>query len=236
MTAPDQTISSYKTEIINALHRIVPIKTDIGLGDFNFEQLRVGEVLKAYEYVDDCFIELRDIYPLFYNNELVALANQLSTGAYYISTDLARKMNKLDASNAAMVYDANSCWLYNGTEFIQITESAQEMIWRGSISNERAITIPKVSNIQLCNMNVSSHLEYYDSQKNTYKTGGHAVTLYAIDLNNEFIKVMDPTVDPSAFQPTYGACYGFKEGNTYIYYNELASIENTLVSAICQYW
>ncbi|MBQ2865278.1 MAG: hypothetical protein IJE90_02005 [Clostridia bacterium] len=160
VTKLNQTISSNEAKIIDALHRVIPIKSDIGLGDLNFEQLEIGEVLKAYEYADDHFIELRDIYPLFYNGELVALANQLSTGSFNISTSMVQAIKNTDTPYAAIIYDANSCWLYDGIEFTQMLECSQVVEWRGNLSTEKSVSTAKSSNIQLCNMQRFNSLGY----------------------------------------------------------------------------
>ena len=83
----------YKTLVIEALNRIEPIKEEYGLENVNFESLSIGSILHSYVFTGEDLEEDRTIYPLIYNNELVALAIRKDSGSYQKSSDLARDIN-----------------------------------------------------------------------------------------------------------------------------------------------
>ena len=126
ITADDQ------AKIIDALRYIEEDKENFDLGDVNFESIEVGESIYAYEYTDMGFDKIGEVCPLIADGQLIATTIRVGDNGYSIETSLAQAINKTDCKNIALVYDCDSCYLYDGLDFTLLGQS-------GIMVSERAL-------------------------------------------------------------------------------------------------
>lgn len=135
-------------DIAQSLVDIEPAKGDLGLQDVNLFDLWIGNEILAYEYTKEGFAQLEfSLYPLFApDNEVVALVIKSGTGAEaetkQISTILASTVNEVigESNQIALVYSAEGCAVYNGTD-VKVVIETQTDIPERALLPENAIEV-----------------------------------------------------------------------------------------------
>lgn len=110
-------------------------KTEYGLENVDFERLTVGNEIHMYEYTLSEMKELRIAYPVFDGEKLVALAIDAGNQKYQIMTILADKIRDLGIQSAAIVYDSEGCYAYNGDLFYLLGKNEVMLGGRKTISD-----------------------------------------------------------------------------------------------------
>jgi len=118
-----------------ALSIAEPIKAEFGLSAVDFSQITVGKAIQAYEYLPTGLEELLVAYPLFYQDDLIALALDAGTGNYQIATYFAEYLSSLVLSNIALIYDSQSCRAFNGKNLFTLYSGNFGTDWRATISD-----------------------------------------------------------------------------------------------------
>lgn len=152
--------------IVEGLRHIESQKDKMGLENVDFSKLKRGNCIYAYNYYKNGLIKTRDIYPLFYNDELVALAFKINNNgvtSYQITTALVKQLNSKKIANKsfALVYDKNGCYLYADGTISLLARSSIISADRKDVETERIqsdfdnITLTKTN--QLISLNYSSN-------------------------------------------------------------------------------
>ena len=149
-----------KESIITSLQHIENLKQSMGLDNVSFSEISVGERLHTYNYTSTGFEESWLTYPLFCNNNLFAVARETSGGHFQITTALAEKIRESGKSNVAIVCDVNSCYLFDGADFSLLQETTTEVTTRLSLSNSEARSIIDTSELESCDLSISTSLDY----------------------------------------------------------------------------
>lgn len=124
-------------------------KDYIGLTDVDFDKLEIGEAIRSYIYTTDGLNESHEYYPLFYNNRLVLFA--IKKGQQYTVTDaLVDEFSNitLDIDSCALLYDSNSCYLFNGKDIIRLVNHGKQIEGRLNIK-ENPLSRETLNKIEL---------------------------------------------------------------------------------------
>ncbi len=108
---------SERIAIIEMLDGIAPQKDLFGLSDVNFDNIYIGEKIYMYELTQNGSDVITYMYPLIYNGEVVLTAICMGDDAFQISRDFSNMIVESDAQNMAMVFDADSCQIFDGETF-----------------------------------------------------------------------------------------------------------------------
>lgn len=156
-----QPTAAEKAAIIDDLRDIDPMKDMFGFENIEFSDIFVGNKIHRYNYIDNTFVDSGIAFPLFYNGELFALALYVdATGHYQIGPSLVTEINDAAIANLALVYDYDSCYLYDGAEFIHVITTAMKIDDRDVLSEDLANSTVTATGIILCNLSVSEKLAY----------------------------------------------------------------------------
>lgn len=140
-TEPMETIpAADKTTLENALADVALRKADFGLSDVDFSLISAGTAIHAYEYLSTGFEELRVIYPLFYQNEIIAAAMRTTGGHFQIVTYLADYLNDYILEDISIIYDTTDCYIYDGANFTSLYDSGEYLNYRNSIVSHAPTT------------------------------------------------------------------------------------------------
>lgn len=131
---PPDVWESDRSGINNALNAIEVTKRDFGLDQVDFSSIYAGEKALAYEYSGDGFEELYSFYPLFVDDDLVALAISPDGEHYQIDTDLVAIIKTIAVSEIALVYDCENCYLYTDGSFFVLREFEEDIVGRGKLN------------------------------------------------------------------------------------------------------
>lgn len=130
-------------KIIDALQTIEFAKDKMGLTNVNFEDIEISEKpINSYVYANNCFEKRYEFFPLFSDDELIAFAIKKGTGSdstYQITTELVSKIadKYIVDSQVALLYDDDSCFLYNGNELILLTNFIEHNSERNDIATNK---------------------------------------------------------------------------------------------------
>ena len=113
--AKAQSLSSSDVDAIaEELSRIEQEKGLYNLGNVDFSEIGVGEAIKSYEYIDGEAVESRAYYPLFSGNDLVAFAIHVDGNRFQIETYIASRVGSTKSNQISLIFDRNSCYVWNG--------------------------------------------------------------------------------------------------------------------------
>lgn len=135
-----ETPNDIKNKIIETLQANEYTKDKLGLAGINFEDFEISEnPIIAYIFVNNNFEKSFESYPLFVKNELKAFAIKIGSGSdsvYQITTALVSNITDKHITNLsiALIYDDDSCYLYNGNNLILLAEFADEFSNRDDIT------------------------------------------------------------------------------------------------------
>lgn len=115
----EKATSSQKAQIIDILNFVELGKEDIGLGNVDFSQLKIGNKLNRYMITDNGIEISGYSYPILYDNEVVLIATS-SSGKFQITTYEAEAIRNSEVDNVALVYDEYGLCLFDGIGFIRI--------------------------------------------------------------------------------------------------------------------
>lgn len=158
-TDTDFANDSQKAAIIDVLQYVESDKESFNLSNVNFEDIEIGSAINAYEYTEDGFQEIIKFYPLYYNSEIVALSTTTDDEHYQIETALANKIAQSGIENVAIIYDAENCYLYDGSDFILVFDGLTTFEGRALLFNSRDVA--DTSKLLLTGLYQSENLDYY---------------------------------------------------------------------------
>lgn len=157
-TANAQPLSENKRdEIIDVLSYVDQQKSSFGLEGINFQELEVGNAIKSYEYIDGKFSFMRDYYPLFSEGSLVAFAIDTNNGQFQVETKLSKSVELLDKQCAALIFDRNSCFVWDGESLDKIADFGEIVVGRDSLAMDDDSTF---IGVEVVDINSSSSLGY----------------------------------------------------------------------------
>ncbi len=114
--------NSVENKIITALQNTEYIKDKIGLENIDFCELDISNPISTYEFTNNGFVFLRNVYPLLNKGIVVALAFEVGNGAertYQISTAFVEKINNMkNDTPLTLVYDKEGAYLYYENNFL----------------------------------------------------------------------------------------------------------------------
>lgn len=144
-----------KEAVINSLKDIEPLKgTIFGDIELEFEELQIGSIIYGYEYVGNEFREIIQYFPLFHDDELVALASSQDGTHYQLETKIAEEICNRNVRNCAIIYASDGCYLYDGISFMLLTSY--------DFSNNRSNLCGRINymGVMLCDLQQREELGY----------------------------------------------------------------------------
>ncbi len=173
------------TAVINELSLHEYDKYSLGIEDVNFKNLYISKKISVYEYTQDSFSEISNLYLLFENNEIVTAMYGLGNNQYQIMTKLANDIKQVQSTNIAVIYDINGCYLYNGSDFVllgitDIIVENRENITRVKDSEISELSVVNISetqklNYESNNINARSQANYMCSVKYVTQTPNDSI-------------------------------------------------------------
>lgn len=149
------------SQIVSALRSAESYKEDLGLSDIDFSDITVANPLQTYYYTDSGLEEGIVWYPLKAEGELVAFAIEVAEDKFVIDTDLVEEINAVitDTSSFAIIYDEDSCSLYDGETLSCLATNAELVTERGDLQVVADLA-PYARNIDRTGIAVSSSVGY----------------------------------------------------------------------------
>ena len=100
----------------------------MGISYVDFTALKIGNKIRIYDYTLEGVVETRYMYPLLYQNSLIALAINIEnddTPQYQITTSLVKniKENVNNSEDFALIYDNEGCYLFDGESIVKLVDS-----------------------------------------------------------------------------------------------------------------
>lgn len=121
--------------IVGALASVYLDRDSFGLDDVDFEALEVGAPLPAYEALPAGPERAGlDYFPLFCDGELVAFALRTEGGAFQLDTAIARGVDSLGTTRAALVFDRDACRVWDGASLGTAFETVESVDDRADLS------------------------------------------------------------------------------------------------------
>lgn len=153
-------------QLIKAINDLEFVRDEYGLTNVNFEKFEIASPIHTYQYTAAGFIESYEYYPLLIDNFLTLLAIKIANAdnyLYQLTTSLVAEINRLVslATRFALIYGCDGCYLYNGQNFIQMTQFNEEEGGRLSVSE--ISVLPSTANIELANMDNHVSVGYSNS-------------------------------------------------------------------------
>ena len=148
--------------IVEALRSVEPIKEQLGLSSVDFEQVTTSNHIFAYDYTNTGCVYNAELIPIKYDDELIGWVVIKAVSAndyiYQFSTVFVEEINKnLDAlTEFAIIYDAQSCYLYNGVDLIKLWDTSITVATRVEVTEESLIDAGVVLN----SIDINENLEY----------------------------------------------------------------------------
>ena len=96
----------------------------------------IGNAISVYEYLPDGFQRLCYIYPLFCGDEILAAARISSPNYFFAEQYIDDHLTSQISRTIAVVYDYDTCYAYDGTEFQVLYEfDPHHTEYRGNIED-----------------------------------------------------------------------------------------------------
>lgn len=143
--------------IIESLREIEPQKEYVGLGEVDFSELKIGEEIQVYDYTGEAFEESWIGFPLFNDNELVAIMFHVRDSHYQLMNGLAEQISLANCNSLAIVYDRNGCNIFDGEKMTLILETRLDNPEMGILPEESA---EEYNDLKLADLTISSNLGY----------------------------------------------------------------------------
>lgn len=123
-------------DIANEIKPFEKYKKLIEMDDVNFNNLCVGKGIYVYVYIYNGFERIATVYPIFEGNMIVSSVYVDSDENYQVMTQLGKALQASDINGGcAIVYDANGCYIYDGSDFTLILNSDVNISERKQISS-----------------------------------------------------------------------------------------------------
>lgn len=163
--------SSYAAEnedeesgIVEALRSVEPVKEQLALSWVDFEQVATSNHIFAYDYTNTGCVYNAEFIPIKYEGVLIGWvikAPYHGDNIYQFSTTFVEKVNDyLDVLDEfAIIYDAQSSYLYNGVDLIKLQDIGVAVNDRAEVTEEKLLDTEVVLNSIDANLN----LEYTNS-------------------------------------------------------------------------
>ncbi len=156
-----QTDPLVSSEVCNAISYELSIfeneKSLIGFSNVNYYNLYISEAIHIYEYTEKGFQNLSTAYLLFENDSIVSLAYQVNTLQFQFMNYLASSIQKIDATSGALIYDANGCYFFDGSQFLPLGYTDSVIEGRSQVS---LASYTDTLNLELTNLNNKQKLNY----------------------------------------------------------------------------
>lgn len=121
---------SERSAIIDLLGGVEIQKEAWGLSNINFSDIYIGNKVYMYELTNEGVNVITYMYPLIYDGEIIMAATALGNDKFQISLDFARMIAGSNVQNAAFVFDASGCYIYDGNKFNRtlVTDDIQDEV------------------------------------------------------------------------------------------------------------
>lgn len=194
--ASNEPLNKYSSIYCNISNALNSLDSNLyGLNNIDYSQLTVGNEINSYEYTNSA-LKILDykIYPLSYNQKLIAFAIKYNTSdSIQITTNLVNEVSANINSDIpfALIYDRNSCYIYTEKELI-LLHNTQEVSDRDDLNNvsDKAFLKQSILNVYAPN----ESLENYTN--NTYSPLDPSTSTSATDYLNA----------TSSYSPAYITC------------------------------
>ena len=197
--------------IVEALRSVEPIKEQLGLSSVDFDQLTTSNHIFAYDYTNTGFVYNAEFIPIKHEGVLIGWvikAPHQGDNIYQFSTTFVEKVNDhLDILDEfAIIYDAQSSYLYNGVDLIKLEDVGVAVNNRAEVTEEKLLDTEVVLN----SIDASLNLEYTNNVANT-----RASSLIFCDV--DFVSQYPiPTEDTSLCWAASAACIiNYLRGTSY---------------------
>lgn len=151
------------TSIINELSVFEQDKASVGMSNVDFNNLYISGKIPVYEYTNNGFAELSNIYLLLENNEIVTVMYEIEETRYQIMPNLAIDIRQTGATNIALIYDINGCHLYDGLRIITLGNTNMIVDGRADITVAEDL---ELSELSLVNIAETQKLNYISNNVN----------------------------------------------------------------------
>jgi hypothetical protein len=153
--------------IVDALSSVEPIKEQFGLSSVDFDQLTTSNHIFAYDYTNTGCVYNAEFIPLKFEGELVGWVIKApgdGGNIYQFSTAFVEAVNNnLDAlTEFAIIYDAQSSYLYNGVDLIKLKDTGITVDARAEVTEVLLIDAGVVLN----NIDANYDFEYINNVPN----------------------------------------------------------------------
>ncbi|MCI8854952.1 MAG: hypothetical protein HFH26_00210 [Clostridiaceae bacterium] len=161
--------------LLDALEVVEQEKKNFNLADIDFSDIYIGDTIHAYEFADGSFTDFLEIHPLFHSEQLIALSLSSDSIHQQIITALVDKINDIHPTKIALIYDATSCYLYDGKTLHFLIEDPETVEGRDEIYKE--FDNINFNQIQLVSLVPTEKLNYTSPSK------AKAQTYYACNVD-----------------------------------------------------
>lgn len=197
--------------IVEALRSVEPIKEQLGLSSVDFDQLTTSNHIFAYDYTNAGCVYNAEFIPIKHSDVLIGWvikAPYHGNNIYQFSTTFVEKVNDyLDVLDEfAIIYDAQSSYLYNGVDLIKLQDLGVAVKDRAEVMEEKLLDAAVVLN----SIDANFDLEYTNSASITR-------TSAVISCNVDFVTQYPiPNEETSLCWAASAACIiNYLRGTTY---------------------
>jgi len=104
------------TEESYIIQLLEEVKVPFGLDYVDFAQVYVGEPIDTYEYVDTGVNNVGSLYPIIYDQAIIAVAQNVGDENWQIDSGiLVNELNEQLGKAGAVIYDNDTAYFYDGS-------------------------------------------------------------------------------------------------------------------------
>lgn len=162
-----------RSATLEALSVLEPMKDTFGLSDIDFEDIEVGDEIPAYDYIDGELVENGYVIPLIANGEVVATAQENTAGRLNVSVSLAEAIAASGFEDVALIYDANGCYVTDGSE-LYLAGEASEVDESKDVLERDGLTETLASTIDVQDVTSGADVAYVTPAAPAYVSGNLA--------------------------------------------------------------
>lgn len=174
----DQLVSITASEregVIEVLNFVEGMKETFQLENVDFDELEIGNRIRTYEATETGLSEVGYVYPIIYDDAVVAIATPLCCGKFQISTKDAQAIQESGFKDFALIYDKDGTYIFNGYSVNLVSGSIYPIESRVSISDLLTENTDVVSTlttgVELTDVRNTHSLDYQRSNEISSITG-----------------------------------------------------------------
>lgn len=171
--------------IVTALNAVEDVKEKVELNDVDFTKISYSDSIMAYDYTSEGIVFNSEFIPLLHNNTLIGWVIKVVDDndiIYQFSNAFVDEVNSIITNNMefAIIYDYNSCYLYNGTDIyllgnISLQVEERTIIEKSTDLTEKEIILNAIKN--------TYKLDYAVPKKNARATSYYECSVGFVSQN-----------------------------------------------------